>query len=69
MFIVGFFSEKEFGDYDAMADRICEFFGYETVYEYGAKGIRCHLSYGDIDSSEGRPKEPFVTTIPSIYES
>ena len=48
-------------NYQAQADRICEFFGYGTVFEYGAKEVRCHLS-------EGKTKVE-LTIIKNIYES
>jgi hypothetical protein len=65
-------------DYAAQAERVCTFFGYKTVYEYGTKAISGHLSYGagpaGLDSSE-RPlsvsesgalePEPMVTVAKS----
>lgn len=61
---VGFFTEEMKGNYDSQAERICNFFGYETVYEHGAEEVKAHLS-----CSKGKIKdEPFVTVIPSIYE-
>jgi hypothetical protein len=62
---VGFFTKEMRGDYKAQAKRVCDFFGYKTVYEYGANEVRCHLSYADGKRPEG---EPFVTVIPSIYD-
>lgn len=62
----GFLTKKMKGDYQAIADRISAFFGYENVYEYGHREepIRAHLSYAG-----NRPDdEPFVTEIRSIYE-
>lgn len=59
----GLFTKEMRGDYQAQADRICEWFGIETVYEYGAREIRCHITHVDPD-----PSEPFVTVIPSIYD-
>lgn len=61
---IGFFTKEMKGDYRAQAKRVCDFLGYETVYEYRSKEIRVHISY-----AEGkRPKdEPFVTVLPSIY--
>lgn len=53
------------GDYKAQAKRVCDFFGYKTVYEYGAKEFRVHISYADGKRPKG---EPFVTVIPSIYD-
>jgi hypothetical protein len=60
----GFFTKEMRYDYKAQAERVCRFFGYKTVYQYGAKETRCHITY-----AEGhRPNdEPFVTVIPSIY--
>lgn len=79
---IGFFKEEMRCDYKAQADRICKFFGYETVYEYRAKEVRAHITYADPDDISGigtsRPlhvnengdlkQEPFITIIPSIYE-
>ena len=62
---VGFFTPEMRGDYEAQAKRVCEFFGYQTVYEYGKDEARGHLSY---DHPEARGNEPFVTIIPSIYD-
>ena len=60
----GFFTKEMKGDYEAQAERVRKFFGYKTVYQYGAKEITCHLSF-----TSKRPEgEPFVTTIKSIYE-
>lgn len=60
---IGIFTKEMRGDYQAQADRICHIFSYETVFEYGAKEISCHLSIvGD------RQGEPFITVIPSIYD-
>lgn len=62
----GFFTKEMRGDYKAQAKRVCDHFGYKTVYEYGAKEIRCYLSYGN--EKERPDGEGFVTVIPSIYE-
>ncbi|MCE7039213.1 hypothetical protein [Dyadobacter sp. CY312] len=59
----GFFKAEMKGDYEAQAARVCQFFGYETVYEYGAIEISCHLS-----KVKPAPDDPFVTVLPSIYE-
>ena len=61
---IGFFTKEMKGDYPAQAKRVCDWFGYKTVYEYGAEEIRCHLSY----AGKRPPDEPFVTVIKSIYE-
>ncbi|HEY1056361.1 MAG TPA: hypothetical protein VGE24_14540 [Emticicia sp.] len=62
---VGFFTKKMKADYKAQAQRVCTFFGLSTVYEYGAKEIRGHITYVD---GKRPADEPFITTIPSIYE-
>lgn len=63
---IGFFTKEMKGDYKAQAERVCSFFGYKTVYEYGAIEVRAHLTYGE---DHHRPfNEGFVTVIPSIYE-
>lgn len=33
---IGFFPESLRHDYESQAGRICEFFGYNSVYEYSA---------------------------------
>ena len=61
----GFFTKEMKNDYYAQAKRVCNRLGYKSVFEYGAKEISCHLSYG----GNKRPKdEGFITVIPSIYE-
>lgn len=62
---VGFFTKEMKGDYYAQAKRVCDFFGYKTVFEYGAREIRCHLSF--VGERPENDKE-FITVIPSIYE-
>ena len=71
----GFFNKGMRKDYQAQADRICSYFGFKTVFEYGTKEIRCHITYGDSVSGLGseRPlhisedgklaEDPFVTVI------
>lgn len=61
----GFFTKEMKGDYYAQAKRVCDFFGYKSVFEYGAEEIRCHLSY--VFERPENDKE-FVTVIPSIYD-
>ncbi|SKA30154.1 hypothetical protein SAMN04488128_103229 [Chitinophaga eiseniae] len=62
---IGIFTKGMRGNYYAQAARICKFFGLKTIYEYGSKEIRCHLTYVDGKRPKG---EPFVTVTPSIYE-
>lgn len=70
----GFFTKDMRGNYQAYADRICKHFGYKTIYEYGSKEIRCHLTYVDghrplsISQKGKLEEEPFVTVIKNIYE-
>ena len=61
----GFFTKEMKGDYYAQAKRVCDFFGYKSVFEYGAKEIRCHLSY---DGERPENDKEFITVIPSIYD-
>ncbi len=63
---IGFFTKEMKADYQAQADRVCKFFGLNTVYEYGAESVGpFHVSYTDVKKHEG---EPFAIIIPSIYE-
>lgn len=61
----GFFTKEMKNDYKAQAERICHFFGYKNVYEYGAEELRCHISYVEGKSPE---YDGFITVIPSLYE-
>lgn len=75
---VGFYGKEiKRKDYKAQAERVCTFFGYKTVYEYGTEEIRCHISYGSGPAGLGSERplnvsetgelqpEPFVTVLKS----
>lgn len=61
----GFFTKEMREDYEAQAKRVCDYFGYKTVYEYAAKKCRAHLTfdYKSIDKNT-----PFVIEIKNAYE-
>lgn len=64
----GLFTKEMRGDYKAQAERICRFFGLKSIYEYGTKEIRCHITEAGTknyipDSNER--KEPFTTVVKS----
>lgn len=59
----GIFKSEMKGDYEAQAERVCQLYGYKTVYEYGAQEVICHLTEVNPD-----PNKPFVTVVPSIYD-
>lgn len=69
----GFFTKEMKGDYEAMADRICQFFGYKTVYEYGSEEFSYHATYVDghrpswINEKGEYESEPFLVHKKSIY--
>jgi hypothetical protein len=68
----GFYGKEiKRNDYKAQAARVCWFFGFETVFEYGAKDIRCHITYASgvagLDSKRP-PNEPFVTIIKGWFD-
>jgi hypothetical protein len=72
---VGFFAkEMKKNDIDGQAKRICEWFGFKTVFEYGVDSIRCHISYADghrpqhVDENGELQQEPFITEIKGTYE-
>ena len=70
---IGFFTKEMRGNYQAQAERVCNYFGFNSVYEYGQKEIRCHISYGDnrplnIDQNGTLKSEPFITAIPSVWD-
>ena len=60
---VGFFKKEMKGDYQAQADRVCKFFGYKSVFEYGAEKIRCHISKAKYEK-----EDKFVEEIGNIYQ-
>jgi len=61
----GFFTKEMKRDYYSQAKRVCHYFGYKSVFEYGAEEIKCHLSY-----TGERPEEnkEFITITPNIYD-
>lgn len=59
----GFFTKEMRGDYEAQAQRVCKFFGFKSVYEYGKDEIKCHIS-----EANPSPDKPFVTLIPSVWD-
>lgn len=72
---VGFFpKDMKKTDIHGQAERICKFFEYKTVYEYGANKIIAHISYADghrpqhVDERGELQQEPFLTEIGGIYE-
>ena len=71
---LGFFKKEMKNDFKSQAERVCTFFGYKEVYEYGKEEIRCHVSYaGDrplsVNEKGSLVPEPFITVIPSIWDS
>jgi hypothetical protein len=62
---IGFFGKNiKKKDYYAQAERICEFFGLQNIYEYGTMEVTAHLSYAE--GATDTPKE-FLTEIKNIY--
>lgn len=65
----GFFpKEMKHNDYEGQAKRICEWFGLESIFDYGKHEIRCHISYGGerpstVNESGELIPEPFVTVV------
>lgn len=65
----GFFTKEMKGDHKAQAEKVCKFFGYETVYEYGAKEVSAHLTYANKKNPlKSDNTKPFITVFPNIYE-
>ena len=63
---VGFYDKTiKRKDYQKQADRICKFFGYESVYQYGFKTTYAHISYAEGHRPEG---EPFLTEFKAWHE-
>lgn len=53
-------------DYQKQADRICHFFGYETVYEFGFNTTYAHISYVKGHAPEN---QTFLTEFKAWHES
>ena len=68
----GFFTKEMRGDYKAQSERVCKYFGYKSIYEYGIKEVRCHIStvdyYECVNEKGELIQKPFVTVIPSIWD-
>ncbi len=65
----GFFTKEMRHDYKAQAAVVCDYFGYESVYQYGAKTMSGHITFeGDrplhIDEKGSLQCEPFITVVP-----
>lgn len=62
---VGFFTKEMKNDYYAQAKKVCIWLGYKSIFEYGAKEVRCHLTFAG-----ERPEKykDHITVIPSIYD-
>lgn len=72
---VGFFpKDMKKIDIHGQVERICKFFGYKTIYEYGAKVIHAHISYVDghrpswVNEQGEYEQAPFVEKFGGIYE-
>jgi len=62
---IGFFTEEMKNNYYLQAVRVCKYFGFDSIYEYGSKEIKGHITYVD----GKRPKdEGFISVFKSIYE-
>jgi len=68
----GFFKKEMRNNYPMQAKRVCEYFWFSSIYEYGATEIRCHMNTTEsslkINQSGKLVKEPFITVFKSIYE-
>ena len=63
---VGFFKDIKRKEYQKQIDKICYFFGYKTIFEFGWKTTYAHISYADDKRPEG---EPFLTEVKAWHES
>ncbi len=62
---VGLFDESiKREDYKSQARRICAFFGYDSIYQYGFKTVHAHISYSD----DERDNKPFITEFKAWHE-
>lgn len=60
----GIFTKEHQRNYCLQARRICLYLGLKTIFEYGAKEVRCHITFAGERPSE----EPFITEIKNIYQ-
>ena len=64
---IGFYKKEiKATDYQAQADRICQYFGLETVYQYNFTTTHAHISYVDGHRPEG---EGFITEFKAYHEN
>jgi hypothetical protein len=64
---VGFYNKDiKNNDYQKQAERICKYFGYETVYEYNFKTTYAHISY--VKGHEPQ-NQTFLTEFKAWHES
>lgn len=61
---LGFFTKEMKGNYKAQSEKVCTFFGYKTVYEYGTNEFSYHASYVD----KNKEDKPFIEVVNNIYE-
>jgi len=64
----GFFTTEKKRDYKGIAKRVCDFFGYESIYEYSAIEIRAQLSFPrtlEVNEKGELITQPFITVFPS----
>ena len=68
---IGFLKKEMASDYPAIAEKICTFFGFESIYEYGKDFSRAHLSFGS-DHPMGKPSidasKKFIQEFGGIYD-
>jgi hypothetical protein len=64
---IGFYSKDiKKKDYQKQIDRICQYFGFESIFQYNFETTSAHLSYAKVKRPKG---EPFVTVIKAWHES
>lgn len=53
-------------DYVSIANEICRFFGYKTIYQYKFENTKCHISYANVKE---RKESSFTTEVKAWHES
>lgn len=69
----GLFKGIKRNEYQKQADKICKYFGLNSIFEYGSKEVSAHLSFVGgrpmhINENGELKEEPFLTVIPNIYD-
>ena len=62
---IGVFAKDDKNDYYKQAVKLCHWFSYKSIFEYGSQSFSCHITYLEGKRPDGTP---FIEHFKSIYE-